>query len=246
MLVNYLKIISKTIKWGLAFFMFFTFLSVLILKYVPVKYPNIVTWYTLSRLCGNEMPEIKHEWVNMKNISPYMKFAVVCSEDYAFWTHHGISIEGIERAYKMNKDAERIVAGGSTLSQQTAKNVFLYQKRSYFRKFIELWFTMLEELVWGKERILEVYMNSVEYGNGIYGIESAANHFFGKSASQLTLKECIQISSIISSPQKHNANVIDNFIIERANHCLMNLHKYKYITEEEYEEIKEMFKWNSP
>ncbi|MBL7825766.1 MAG: monofunctional biosynthetic peptidoglycan transglycosylase [Saprospiraceae bacterium] len=142
---------------------------------------------------------LKHDWVSFQELSPHLQLAVVCSEDQEFLEHEGFDFEAIEKAYKYNKTHKR-KKGASTISQQTAKNVFLWPSRSWLRKGFEVYFTFLIETVWSKERIMTVYLNSIEFGDGIYGAEAAAKHFFGKTAKQINRQEAALLASVLPNP----------------------------------------------
>ena len=157
---------------------------------------------------------LKHDWIAITEISKNTQLAVVCSEDQRFLNHNGFDFKAIEKAYQNNKKGKR-VKGGSTISQQTAKNVFLWPERSWLRKGLETYFTFLIEIIWGKERIIEVYLNSIEMGNGIYGIEAAAQYWFHKPASKLTEYECAAIASILPNPRSYKANPASKYIQSR-------------------------------
>ena len=140
--------------------------------------------------CGEQLVKgkplkLQKDWVSMRNISPNMVQAVVASEDNRFPDHIGFDFDAIRKAMRHNEHSKRL-RGASTISQQTAKNVFLWPRRSYLRKGIEAYFTLLIEVFWTKERIMEVYLNIVEMGNGVYGVEAASQKYFGKSASNLS------------------------------------------------------------
>jgi monofunctional biosynthetic peptidoglycan transglycosylase len=140
--------------------------------------------------------------------------AVVCSEDQNYLKHFGVDWGAIQKAMKENEKGKR-VRGGSTITQQTAKNVFLWQGRSYLRKGLELWFTLLIEVFWSKERIMEVYLNSIEMGNGIYGAEAASQHWFHKSAKKLSKDEAAAIAAILPNPLRYKANPASSYIVQR-------------------------------
>jgi len=144
---------------------------------------------------------------SQKNI----QLAVICSEDQNFLKHNGFDFDAIKKAMENNQKNSRI-KGASTISQQVAKNVFLWQERSWFRKGVEAYFTFLIELFWSKERILEVYLNSVEMGNGIYGIEAASQYWFKKPASKLSKYEAVAIAAILPRPLKYQANPTSGYI----------------------------------
>ena len=159
---------------------------------------------------------LKHDWVALKDISKNLQLAVICSEDQNFLAHNGFDIKAIEKAIENNKKGKGI-KGGSTISQQTAKNVFLWPQRSWLRKAFETYFTFLIELIWGKERIMEVYLNSIEMGNGIYGAEAASTYWYKKSASNLSTLEAASLAAILPNPLKYRANPASNYIQIRKN-----------------------------
>ena len=157
-----------------------------------------------NKLAGKEM-FCNHDWVPIENISKNLQKAVIASEDGTFLIHYGFDFTAMQKALKNNQKGRKI-KGGSTISQQTAKNVFLWQGRSYIRKGFEAYFTVLIELIWGKERIMEVYLNSIEMGNGIYGAQAAAEYWYRKDASNLTAKEAAGIAAILPNPRKYKAS----------------------------------------
>jgi monofunctional biosynthetic peptidoglycan transglycosylase len=144
---------------------------------------------------------IQHTWRDYDEISDYVKRAVVTSEDGKFMHHHGFDWEGMQYALERNQDKGKVVAGGSTISQQLAKNLFLYNKRSFIRKGQEAVATWMMERMWSKQRILEVYLNSVEFGENIYGVEAATQHYFGKSARSLTRDQAVFLAAILPNPK---------------------------------------------
>ena len=158
--------------------------------------------------------KIKHDWVAIEDISKHLQLAVICSEDQNFLNHKGFDYEAIKQAIENNKNGKRL-KGGSTISQQTAKNVFLWPQRSWLRKGFETYFTFLIELFWPKERIVEVYLNSIEMGNGIYGAESASQYWFKKPARELTKYEAAAIAAILPNPRKYSANPATTYIESR-------------------------------
>jgi monofunctional biosynthetic peptidoglycan transglycosylase len=157
---------------------------------------------------------IEKQWVSIKDISPAMKRAVVRAEDDKFYEHHGFDFEAIEKAMKFNKTHKR-QKGASTISQQTAKNVFLWPSRSWVRKGLEAYFTILIELAWSKERILEVYLNVIELGKGVYGVEAASKKFFHKRAKNLTAGEAALIAAVLPNPIKFKINKPSPYILKR-------------------------------
>lgn len=154
--------------------------------------------------------KIEHKWQNYRDISPLFKRAVLVGEDARFFEHSGFDWDGLQLALEKNEKNSGVVAGGSTISQQLAKNLFLYPQRSFIRKGQETLATIYMEKLWSKQRILEVYLNSVELGRGIYGIEAASQHYFHKSNHRLSQKEAIYLASLLPNPryyQKHPTDV---------------------------------------
>jgi len=189
------KFLKKILKVILFVFVLQIALIVL-MKFVPVYCTSVMICDSITNLFQKgEWKAIHHHWVPLKKINPTLIRMVLTSEDSNFFSHNGFDFESIKQAYKLNKEKGRIVRGGSTISQQTAKNVFLYKKRSYIRKILEAYYTCMIELIWGKKRILEVYLNSIEMGENIYGVESCSRIIFGRSASTLNTEQCAKIVS---------------------------------------------------
>jgi monofunctional biosynthetic peptidoglycan transglycosylase len=165
---------------------------------------------------------LKHDWVSFGELSPHLQLAVVCAEDQDFLEHEGFDFEAIEKAYKFNKTHKR-KRGASTISQQTAKNVFLWPSRSWLRKGFEVYFTFLIETVWSKERIMTAYLNSIEFGDGIYGAEAAAQHFFGKTAKQLNRQEAALLASVLPNPLIYKADSPSSQVRQRQQWVLSQM-----------------------
>jgi len=156
----------------------------------------------------------RQNWVSLQKISPNLPLAVVASEDQKFPEHHGFDVEAIEKAYALNQHSHRI-HGASTISQQVAKNLFLWSGRSYFRKGLEAWFTVLIEGCWPKRRILEVYLNIAEFGSGIYGAQAAAQYFFHKSAARLTRSDAAVLAAVLPNPLHYSAAAPSRYVQQR-------------------------------
>ena len=174
---------------------------VMIYRFAPVRYTPLMLIRQVEAFNRNERFDLEHEWVPIERISPDLVSAVVESEDAHFYEHGGFSYDDMVDAFYRNKRMGRIVAGGSTISQQTAKNVFCTPARTYTRKLFEAYFTVLIELLWGKERILEVYLNVIELGDGIFGVEAAANEYFSTSALRVNYRHAENLASIIPCPR---------------------------------------------
>lgn len=160
--------------------------------------------------------KMEHKWVSIDKISPHLQKAVIVSEDGNFLKHNGFDLKAIEKAYKSNQKGKKI-RGGSTISQQTAKNVFLWQGRSYLRKGLEVYFTALIELFWSKERIMEVYLNSIEMGDGVYGAQAASQYWYKKDAKNLSKLEAAGIAAILPNPRKFKASNSSGYINRRKS-----------------------------
>ena len=165
--------------------------------------PPPITFLMVQRLI--EGKGLDHRWRPLDRIAPAMVRAVIASEDSGFCAHHGFDFNAMEKALKHNQARPGRIRGGSTISQQTAKNVFLWPGRSWVRKGAEAWFTVLIENLWGKRRIMEVYLNSVEMGPGVYGVESASRRYFHVSADQISDAEAGRLAAILPSPLKWKA-----------------------------------------
>jgi monofunctional biosynthetic peptidoglycan transglycosylase len=214
---RFFKFLSKLILWLLAFSVF----MVILYKWVPVP----VTPLMVIRYFENPKEEIHHDWVPIDDISRHLHLAVISSEDQNFLNHSGFDIKAIEKAIERNKSGKR-VRGASSISQQTAKNVFLWPNRSWLRKGVEVYFTFLIEVFWSKERILEVYLNSIEMGKGIYGAEAAAQAWFKKPAAKLTMYESAAIAAIVPNPRLYQANPPSNYIQTRINWIVRQMRNY--------------------
>jgi monofunctional biosynthetic peptidoglycan transglycosylase len=158
---------------------------------------------------------MEHKWVPIEKISKNLQLAVVCSEDQKFSTHFGFDLDAIKQAVADSNRKNKRLRGASTISQQTAKNVFLWPGRNWIRKALEGWFTVLIELMWSKERILEVYLNSIEMGNGIYGAEAASRHWFHTGATKLTKNQAAALAAILPSPLNYNPIKPSNYLQSR-------------------------------
>lgn len=174
-----------------------------VFRFVPVPVTSFMVRGTIAGWLEEKPYTLRHDWVALEQISPRLQRAVIASEDQKFLDHYGLDLEAIEKAMAHNQRGKR-VRGGSTISQQTAKNLFLWPGRSYVRKGLEAYFTVLMETVWSKRRILEVYLNSAEFGRGVYGAEAAAQFYFRKSAAQLSNREAALLAAVLPAPRKRN------------------------------------------
>lgn len=210
-------LLTKIFKIVLKILIFFVILSVgstILFRWLPVPLTPLMIIRCVEQKGDGKSMTLKHDWVSLDEISPKLQLAVVCSEDQNYLKHYGFDWGAIEKAMKSN-DSGKKIRGGSTISQQTAKNVFLWPGRSYIRKGFEAYFTLLIETFWSKERIMEVYLNSIEMGNGIYGAEAAAQFWFKKSAAKLNKDESSAIAAILPNPLKYVANPPSAYISKR-------------------------------
>jgi monofunctional glycosyltransferase len=180
----------------------------IILKWVD---PPITVTQLMSWMSGDGL---RRDYVHMNEISSQAPLAIMAAEDQLFPDHNGFDVKSIQKAMAANEKKKKL-RGASTISQQVAKNVFLWQGRSWTRKGLEVYFTFMIEAVWGKERILEVYLNVAEMGKGIYGIESASRAYFKKSAKSLTASEAAKIAACLPNPKKYTVNPLSPYIQKR-------------------------------
>lgn len=217
-LMTLLRLAGKIALW----FVITTVFLVIIFKWVPVPATPLMAVRCLEQRSRGEKMVCEHDWVPIEKISKNMQRAVIASEDATFMTHSGFDIVAIQKAMKSNAKGKKL-RGGSTISQQTAKNVFLWQGRSYVRKALEAYFTVLIELIWGKERIMEVYLNSIEMGDGIYGVQAASQHWYRKDAENLTRREAAGIAAILPNPLKFKAAGSSSFIERRKSRIIKHM-----------------------
>jgi monofunctional biosynthetic peptidoglycan transglycosylase len=214
------------VKWFfIKLFLWFFGLSiatVVLLKYVPVFFtPLMVIRAIENKMNGNEV-YFDHNWEPIEKISMNLQKAVIASEDGTFLSHNGFDFKALQKAYKSNERGRRI-RGGSTISQQTAKNVFLWQGKSYLRKGLEAYFTVLIETIWGKKRIMEVYLNSIEMGDGVYGAYAATEHWYRRDASSLTPMQAAGIAAILPNPRKFKATGSSSYINRRKERIVREM-----------------------
>jgi monofunctional glycosyltransferase len=214
--------IKKAILWFFAI----SIVLVILFRWIPIPYTPLMAIRAIeNKSVGKEMV-LSHDWVSIEEISPNIQKAVIASEDGTFLTHYGFDFSAIQKAVKNNSKGKRL-KGGSTISQQTAKNVFLWQGRSYLRKGLEAYFTVLIEIFWSKERIMEVYLNSIEMGDGVYGIEAASQHWYRKSADDLTKNEAAGIAAILPNPRKYKATNSSSYIERRKSRIVKHMRYVK-------------------
>lgn len=196
--------IGRIIKWTFVLLFASSILAVIAYRFIPVIATPLMFIRCFEQIADGEQVKLHHSWISIDEMPKSMPVAVMASEDQNFLKHHGFDYGAIERAAKENMQGGRI-RGGSTISQQTAKNVFLWQGRSWLRKGLETYFTFLIELFWTKERIMEVYLNSIEMGDGIYGVEAVAEQNFNRTAIELTRADCALIAATLPNPRRFSS-----------------------------------------
>ena len=166
---------------------------------------------------------LKRDYVGRNAISPNARLAVIASEDQLFPDHSGFDWKSIKKAMKYNEKKPGRIRGGSTISQQVAKNVFLWQGGGYFRKGLEAYFTFMIELIWGKKRIMQVYLNVIEMGDGIFGVEMASEIYFNKPAKNLTRQEAAMIAACLPSPKRYKVKPLSSFVLARSRTIMQQM-----------------------
>lgn len=235
------KPVSKILRFIrnlLIFFFLSTILAVVAYRFIPVYVTPLMIIRYVQQIVSGDEPTLKHTWVSFDEISPNLPMAVIASEDNRFAGHSGFDFVEIEKAIKENESGKR-KRGASTISQQTAKNVFLWPQSSWVRKGFEVYFTFLIELCWSKERIMEVYLNSIEMGKGIYGAQAAAKYKFNTTAAKLSKAQCALIAATLPNPIRFNSAKPSPYIMRRQRQILklMNLVP-KFPPMEQSKEIK--------
>lgn len=205
-----------------------TILSVIVLRWMPVYYTPLMFIRLAQQKANHQELTLHHHWVPIEEIAPSLSTAVMASEDSHFLEHHGFDFKAIEQAAMRNiKHPDKRKHGASTISQQTAKNVFLWSGRSWLRKGFEVYFTAMIELCWSKQRIMEVYLNSIEMGDGIYGADAVAKWHFGTSASQLTKGQSALIAVSLPNPRRFNSAHPSRYMLRRQQRIL---HEMRFVT----------------
>jgi len=234
-----MRIIKKFIRWVLLLFFGSSLLAVVALKYVPVYITPLMVIRCYQQVKNGQTLKLKHKWVPIEEISPDLLLAIWISEDAKFITHNGFDFKSINSALKNNSKGKKL-RGASTITQQTAKNVFLWPDRSWVRKGLEAYFTVLMEFILDKQRIMEIYVNSIEMGNGIYGVEAVAHEHFGCSAKDLTKQQSALIAASLPNPIKYNSAAPSRYMFNRQKKILRDMPYYGHFPSKE--EIKEIRK----
>ncbi len=210
------------IRWTLILFFGSSIFFVVLYRWVPVPCSPLMFIRLGQQVVHGESPKLKHQWVSADSISANLPLAVWASEDQNFFNHYGFDFAQIKVALQEKEDGKR-ERGASTISQQTAKNVFLWPSHSWFRKGLEVYFTILIETFWSKERIMEVYLNTIEMGDGIYGAEAVALEHFGVPAYRLTKNQCALIAVSLPNPRRMNSAEPSAYMRRRQSWVLQQM-----------------------
>ncbi len=216
------------IKYIVFFFFISTVGITIIYRFIPPPVTPLMIIRLVEQTVEGEKLKLYKDWEPIKRISPNMVQAVVASEDNNFMKHFGVDFEAIKKAKELNKKG-KVLRGASTISQQTAKNVFLWPHRSWFRKGLEVYFTGLIEIFWGKQRIMEVYLNVIEMGDGIYGTQAASQMYFNKSASELNKPEAALIAATLPNPRIYKVSNPSSYIRKKQQRIMRAMNRIEKV-----------------
>ncbi|MEJ7695044.1 monofunctional biosynthetic peptidoglycan transglycosylase [Daejeonella sp.] len=217
---KFARILAKVIIW----FIGITFVWVLALKFINPPVTFLMLQRGIERKIDGKEWKIEKEWIHFDDLSDNLKKAAIAGEDVNFLKHRGFDFKAMENAFEKNQKSKKVI-GGSTISQQTAKNVFLWPGRSYVRKAFEVYFTGLIELLWSKERILEVYLNVIETGDGLYGAEAASRNYYHKSAVSMTKQQAALLVAVFPNPRRWSPAKPTSYIYRKQNLILRNMRR---------------------
>ncbi|MBQ5693800.1 MAG: monofunctional biosynthetic peptidoglycan transglycosylase [Bacteroidaceae bacterium] len=221
--MNLLRAIRKILRWSIGLFFASSLLAVIVYKWVPVPVTPLMLIRCCQQMSKGEKIRLKFHWVKLdEEITPELVLAVVASEDQKFLSHNGFDLDAISLAWEERVEGKR-KRGASTISQQTAKNVFLWPGGGWFRKGLEAYFTILIELIWDKHRIMEVYLNVIEMGDGIYGADALAWQHFGRSADRLTRANCALIAATLPNPLKYSSKNPSKYMLRRQTQIMQQM-----------------------
>lgn len=233
---SFFKTLLKILLIGIGVFIVVSVLTVVAYRWLPVKWTPLMSIRSFQHSDDSTYSDYKHRWVPLDSISPYMAVAVMASEDQRFVQHSGFDLQAIEAARQEYEEGGRR-RGASTISQQTAKNVFLWPNSSWVRKGFETYFTILIETFWSKERIMEVYLNSIEMGPGIYGVEAVAEEHFHTHAANLSRSQCALIAATLPNPIKFSSKHPSAYMLKRQSQIKRQM-KFIPLLEEAVEKEK--------
>ncbi len=217
------------VRFCIFFFFISTVIVTILYRFIPPPITPLMAIRFSEQVFDGEQIKLKKDWEPLNHISPNMVQAVVASEDNNFEKHYGIDFEAVKKARQLNKKG-KVLRGASTISQQTAKNVFLWPKRSWVRKGFEVYFTGLIEIFWGKKRIMEVYLNVIEMGSGVYGVEAASRQYFKKPASQLNQSEAALIAAVLPNPRVYSVANPSNYIRRKQQRIIRAMNRIERVS----------------
>ena len=235
---NFLKKLWQFFLKALKWFFIVSVVSVILFRWLPIPFTPFMLVQCAEQMFDSKREvRLKKDWISLEEISPDLQLAVVCSEDQNFLEHSGFDFDAIEKAVEHNKNHKR-KRGASTISQQTAKNVFLYDGRNWIRKGFEVYFTFMIELFWNKERIMEAYLNVIEFGDGIYGAEAASQDFFHASAKKLSREQAALLAAVLPAPKKFSAKKPSSYVRKRQQWIIRQMENFGELSFDEKEEVK--------
>lgn len=232
-----MRVFFRIIRWAFVAFFASTILAVVLFKFMPVWFTPLMFIRCYEQADEGRELRMHHRWVPLSDMTEDMPRAVMASEDAKFLKHHGFDFDAIQKAAEHNQKSNT-KRGASTISQQTAKNVFLWPGRSWLRKGLEMYFTVLIEFMWSKERIMEVYLNSIEMGDGIYGVAAVAQYHFEKTPKELTRRECALIAATLPNPRKFSSKSPSDYMLKRQRRITRDIKFVDWKKTEEGEEYK--------
>lgn len=218
----FLRLIWRWFLRLLLAFIVTSIVSVILFRWIPIPVTPLMLIRCYEQSANGKDMKLEKDWVELEQISPHLQLAVVCSEDQMFLRHYGFDFAALKKAMVSNEKSRKI-RGGSTISQQTAKNVFLWPGRTYLRKGLEAWFTLLIETFWSKERIMEVYLNVIEFGDGIYGAEAASRHYFKVKAKKVTKEQAATLATLLPNPREYGPKIKGPYIQKRKQWVLKQM-----------------------
>jgi len=221
---SFIRKLFRIIKFVVFFFFISTITVTIIYRFLPPPITPLMIVRAAGHALDGEKMKLAKDWVSLENISPNMVQAVVASEDNNYMLHYGIDFDAVKKARELNKRS-KVLRGASTISQQTAKNVFLWPDRSWLRKGLEVYFTGLIEIFWGKRRIMEVYLNVIEMGDGIYGVEMASQLYFSKPATDISKGEAALIAAVLPNPRRWSPAAPTSYIQRKQQRIIRAMNR---------------------
>ena len=233
-LKSLIKHIIKSIAGLILIFNIMALIWVVLYSFIPIPVTKLM-------MIESKSQELKYQWRDLEEISGKLQLAVMCAEDQNFLIHRGLDFASIQKAEEANRKGKKM-RGASTITQQVAKNAFLWPDRTWVRKACELYFTLLIEMVWSKERIMEVYLNVAEFGNGIFGAEAASQTYFKKSAIDLNVTQSARLAAVLPSPKRYSATSPSPYVQRRVSWIKNQMKYWGYEMTYDEEFVKEMIR----